>query len=157
MVGILSDKNYTAGIWGQKLLGSLTEELREVRRELESVNEKAARSKLDALVAGIRTVGDFRLLTGKLEMKADAVRSLLGGMGDASLVSLVACVDEGKLNFVCICGADAVKAGANAGKIVREVCAVCGGKGGGRPDSAMGAGTDHSRIAEALAKVEELL
>ena len=44
-----------------------------------------------------------------------------------------------------------------AGNILREVSSVTGGKGGGRPDSAMSGGKDISKIAEALALVEALL
>ena len=54
-------------------------------------------------------------------------------------------------------GKDAVASGAHAGNILREVSAICGGKGGGRPDFAMSGGKDVSKVTEALAKVEELL
>ena len=52
-----------------------------------------------------------------------------------------------------ISGKDAVMAGVKAGDIVRNVCAVCGGKGGGKPDSAMGGGKDASKMDEALNSV----
>ena len=54
-------------------------------------------------------------------------------------------------------GADAVKAGAHAGNILKEISVICGGKGGGRPDSAMSGGRDLDKIDEALARVEEIL
>ena len=54
-------------------------------------------------------------------------------------------------------GPDAVKAGAHVGKILGEISAICGGKGGGRPDSAMSGGKDLDKIDEALARVEEIL
>ena len=41
--------------------------------------------------------------------------------------------------------------------ILREIATICGGKGGGRPDSAMGGGKDIDKIPEALAKAEEIL
>ena len=47
--------------------------------------------------------------------------------------------------------------GAHAGNILREVSAVAGGKGGGRPDSAMSGGKDISKIQEALEKAKEVL
>jgi len=50
-----------------------------------------------------------------------------------------------------------VKAGAHAGKILSEISVICGGKGGGRPDSAMSGGKDLDKIEEALAKVKEIL
>jgi alanyl-tRNA synthetase len=66
-------------------------------------------------------------------------------------------VFDGKLNFVAAAGQDAVKAGAHAGNILKEISAICGGKGGGRPDSAMSGGRDIDKIDEALAKAEEIL
>ena len=62
-----------------------------------------------------------------------------------------------RLNFVACAGSDAVKAGAHAGKILSEISAICGGKGGGRPDSAMSGGKDIGKIDEALSRVEEIL
>jgi alanyl-tRNA synthetase len=50
-----------------------------------------------------------------------------------------------------------VKAGAHAGNILRSVSAICGGRGGGRPDSAMSGGSDLSKIGEALDSVAGLL
>ena len=66
-------------------------------------------------------------------------------------------VYDGKLNFVAAAGADAVKAGAHAGNILKEISAVCGGKGGGRPDSAMSGGRDLDKVGEALALAEEII
>ena len=53
--------------------------------------------------------------------------------------------------------ADAVKAGAHAGNIVRAVAAVCGGKGGGRPDSAMAGAKDVAAVDKALADAEGIV
>ena len=47
--------------------------------------------------------------------------------------------------------------GAHAGKLVQQAAAVTGGKGGGRPDSAMSGGRDLDKIDEALARAEEIL
>ena len=55
------------------------------------------------------------------------------------------------------CGEDAVAAGANAGKIVKQISTLCGGGGGGRPDSASAGGKDASKLDEALAQVKTLL
>ena len=58
---------------------------------------------------------------------------------------------------IAACGKDAVASGAHAGKIIAEVSSICGGKGGGRPDSAMSGGRDLDKIDEALARVEEIV
>ena len=52
---------------------------------------------------------------------------------------------------------DAVAKGAHAGNIIREVTAIAGGKGGGKPDMAQGGGKDKDKIEEAISKVEEIV
>jgi alanyl-tRNA synthetase len=44
-----------------------------------------------------------------------------------------------------------------ANKLIQQIAPIVGGKGGGRPENAQGAGKDPSKIAEALAKARELL
>ena len=72
-------------------------------------------------------------------------------------VIVLASSAEGKVNIVAMATADAVKCGAHAGNIIREVAKTCGGGGGGKPDSAQAGGKDASKIEEALAKVKELI
>ena len=140
---------------------SLNGELRELRRELESANAKIAEMRSAALLDDMRPVldGKYRLLTAKTDMRPDMVRGLCDTLKAkyADIVAVFATVADGKLNFVACAGADAVKQGAHAGNILREISAICGGKGGGRPDSAMSGGKDTGKINEALAAVEGLL
>ena len=51
----------------------------------------------------------------------------------------------------------AVKAGIKAGEIIKTVTAICGGKGGGKPDSAMGGGSDPLKVDDALAIVDDFV
>jgi alanyl-tRNA synthetase len=51
----------------------------------------------------------------------------------------------------------AMTAKFQANKLIQQVAPIVGGKGGGRPENAQGAGKDTSKIAEALAKAQELL
>ena len=142
-----------------KKASALQGELKDLKRELESANAKLSEMKTAALLDGLKTVGAFRLLTAKVEMKADAARGLCDSVKAKypDGVAVFAAVSDGKLNFVACAGAEAVKGGAHAGNILREISAICGGKGGGRPDNAMAGGSDLSKIDEALAKVETLL
>ena len=52
---------------------------------------------------------------------------------------------------------DAVKKGVHCGNIIREITAICGGRGGGKPDMAQGGGTDALKINDALAKVDDIV
>ena len=138
---------------------ALQNEIKELKRELDSANSQIANAKAEALFSGIKTVGKFRLLAAKVEMRPDQARGLCDTVKEKypDAVAVFAAVADGKLNFAVAAGADAVKAGAHAGNILREVAAICGGKGGGRPDSAMGGGRDIDKIPEALLKAEEIL
>ena len=138
---------------------ALTEELKNTKRELESASARIADIKTEALLGSVKTAGKLKVLTAKVDMKPDAVRMLSDTVKakHPDCVAVFATVFEGKLNFIAVAGAEAVKAGAHAGKIVGAVSEICGGKGGGRPDSAMSGGKDISKIDEALAKAESLV
>ncbi len=140
---------------GEALLG----ELRETRRRLESAEAKLSSAKSGELLAGAKAVGALKLLTARVEMGPDEARALCDEIkaNQPDTVAVLAAVKDGALRFVACCGADAVKAGAHAGKILATISAIAGGKGGGRPDSAMSGGRDLDKIDEALAAVEGLL
>ena len=72
-------------------------------------------------------------------------------------MGVLATVNEGKITFLASCGKEAVKAGIKAGDIIKSVTAICGGKGGGKPDSAMGGGTDVLKVDDALASVDDFV
>ena len=137
----------------------LTEELKGVRHELEAASEKLAASKATSLVESAEKVGNVRLICAKVEMKPDAMRALTDKFKAeyADVVCVLAAVNDGKVNFAVSCGKDAVAGGANAGKIVKQISTLCGGGGGGRPDSASAGGKDASKLDEALATVASLL
>ena len=135
-------------------------ELAAAKREIESLNQKLAATKLDSLLSGAKAVGSVSLCTARFDgMAIEVARSLADEIkaSRSDVVAVLAVATDGKLNFITVCGADAVKAGAHAGKIVSAVAAVTGGKGGGRPDNAMAGGRDASLIADALAAAETTL
>ncbi|MCR4683213.1 MAG: alanine--tRNA ligase [Clostridiales bacterium] len=143
-----------------KKAAALTAELSAAKREIEALNAKLAATKLDSILAGAVTVGSVRLAAVRLEGTATDVARSLGDSIRAEHPDTVAvlAVGEGeKLNFIAVAGAEAVKAGAHAGKLVSAVAAVTGGRGGGRPDSAMAGGKDVSKAADALASAKDIL
>ena len=142
-----------------KKASQLQGEIKEAKRELESANARLSEMKTQSLLENVKEVGKFKLLTAKLEMRPDAARNLSDAVKAkfSDGVAVFAAVSDGKLNFVAAAGQDAVKSGAHAGNILKEISAICGGKGGGRPDSAMSGGRDLDKIDEALSRVEEIL
>jgi len=143
-----------------KRAAQLQGELSEQRKEIESLNSKLAASKLDGILAGAVSVGAVRLATARFDgMQIPVARSLADEIKAKcpDMAAVIAVVSDGKLNFLTVCGADAVKAGAHAGKLAGAVSSVAGGKGGGRPDSAMAGGKDVAKTDEALAAAKDIL
>ena len=135
-------------------------EVSALKKEIEALNSKIAGSQLDSLLASGESVGTLKLCTADLgNAGVEAARALGDKLRDKdpSAVAVLAIHDGAKLNFIACCGSDAVKAGAHAGRIVGAVAAVCGGKGGGRPDSAMSGGSDVSKVPEALKEAKDIL
>ncbi|MGJ3243999.1 MAG: alanine--tRNA ligase [Opitutales bacterium] len=75
---------------------------------------------------------------------------VLGKLGDAGVVVLAAETGGGKVSYVALCGDDAVKAGTQAGDLVRKLADTLGGKGGGKPDFAMGGAAAGGDLQTAL-------
>ncbi len=142
-----------------KRAAQLGSELRDTRRSLESAEARLAKQKLDAILSSATPLGSLRLLTAKLDMKPDSVRSICDSLKaeQDDMVAVFATVSDGKLNFLAACGKTAVAKGAHAGNILKTISAIAGGKGGGRPDSAMSGGKDLEKIDEALSAVSSLL
>ena len=109
---------------------------------------------------GGHAVGDLKVLTATLP-NADANK--LRQMGDmlrdkqANVVAVLSTVNDSKITFLAVCGKEAVAKGIKAGEIIKSITAICGGKGGGKPDSAMGGGTDVLKLDDALATVDNLV
>ena len=138
-------------------LAAQQEEIKALKKEIESFKAKEAAGAVDRMLSGAAQVGDVKVLTVQVP---DADAAALRQMGDvlkdkdAAVVAVLATVAADKVTFLAVCGKDAVKAGVRAGDIVKHVCTVCGGSGGGKPDSAMGGGKDASKVSEALQSVE---
>ena len=136
-------------------------ELRDSNKMVEHLNTKVANMQMIDLFNLSREVKGVNVIAAKLE---DVTPDMLRIMGDQikskapKMVAVLSTVwDNGKINFLCVCGAEAVKAGAHAGKIIKEVAKMCGGGGGGRPDNATAGGKDASKLEEALEAVNNIV
>ena len=88
-----------------------------------------------------------------LRQMGDQVKDRLEG----NIVAVFAGMNGEKGTFYCVCGKEAVKKGAHAGKIVQRIAAITGGKGGGRPDSAMAGIGKQYMVDEALAALDAIV
>ncbi|MBQ8612462.1 MAG: alanine--tRNA ligase [Oscillospiraceae bacterium] len=129
------------------------EEYRALNAELNALKAKIAAEKAQNLFGEYTEVSGVKVSTAFLEgVTADDARSMIEKARDSHADGVLVLIGEaeGKLSLVVGVGADAVKKGLAAGKIVREVAAVAGGKGGGRPDIAMAGIKEADKVKDAL-------
>ena len=139
---------------------ALIAEMREVKRELESVKAKIAGGKANDALSGKLTIDGVDVIVTRadglsvpdLRTMGDSIKEKL----DKGVV-VIGSHTDGKLMFLAMATKAAVERGVHAGNIIREVTALAGGSGGGKPDMAQGGGKDVSKTDAALAAVEAIV
>ena len=135
-------------------------EMKQLHQALEAFRSREAAGNAERILFAAHEVGGLKVVTATVP-DADAAR--LRTMGDflrdkdPKVVAVLAAVNEGKITFLAVCGKEAVKAGIKAGDIIKQVSAIAGGSGGGKPDSAMGGGKDPLMLDNALAMVDNVV
>ena len=137
-----------------------TAELKEARQSVERMKEKILHSDVDRFLYASKNIGGIKVITTtRTDLEAGDLRKLGDFLRDKDpdTVAVLATATESKVTFVAVCGKNAVARGVRAGDLVRAVSAVAGGKGGGKPDSAMGGGSEVLKIDDALAIVDDFV
>ena len=137
-----------------------TAELKEARQNVERMKEKILHSDVDRFLYASKNIGGIKVITTtRTDLEAGDLRKLGDFLRDKDpdTVAVLATATESKVTFVAVCGKNAVARGIRAGDLVRAVSAVTGGKGGGKPDSAMGGGSEVLKIDDALAIVDDFV
>ena len=135
-------------------------EMKQLRQAVEKFKAEASLGEARQFLASAKTVKDLHVLattrngvgTAELRTMGDFLRDK-----DPKAVAVIASINGEKITFLAVCGKEAVARGIKAGDLVRHVSAICGGKGGGKPDSAMGGGSDPLKVDDALASVDDFV
>ena len=139
---------------------ALLGESKEKDKEIQNLNAELTKLKSADMFSKPLDIDGLEVYTAKLEgASPDALRT----MGDDikaksdNAVAVIAGVNSDKASIVAVCGKNAIAKGVKAGDLVRQVAALAGGGGGGRPDSAMAGAKDLSKLDGALSAVEEIV
>ena len=135
-------------------------EIKELKQNLDAMKDKLTSGEVDRVLFSCRAVKGLRILTLiRDDLEVADLRKLGDQLRDKApdLVAVIAAKQSEKISILAVCGKDAVAHGIKAGALVKEVCAVCGGSGGGKPDSAMGGGKDATKLDDALAIVDNFV
>ncbi|WP_322904603.1 alanine--tRNA ligase [Paenibacillus campi] len=136
-----------------KRIEALNQQVRDLSRENESLQSKLSLIEAGQLTDQVETAGSTQLLATEVQAPSmDALRGLADElkMKLPEAVLVLGAAIEDKVNFVVVVPKSGIERGLHAGKLVKEVAAICGGGGGGRPDMAQAGGKDASKLGEAL-------
>ena len=123
------------------------------------MQQAAANAQMGNLGEGCPEVNGVKIITAALDgTGADGLRKIGDSLADKfdCFVAILVGTNDGKSNMLCKCSKSAVEKGANAGQMVKEMAALMGGKGGGKPDQAMAGIPDVSKLAETFGAAADI-
>ena len=135
-------------------------EMKDLRQTIEKLKAREFVSQADQFLLSAKDVKGLKVVTmSRKDTSADDLRKLGDFFRDKEpgVVALLAAVNDGKITFLATCGKEAVQKGVKAGDIIKAIAPICGGKGGGKPDSAMGGGSDLLKLDDALAALDDFV
>ncbi len=139
---------------------SLNNEVKSLQKEIDKMQSAAASSGIDSLINEAIEISGVKLVLGNLkDVQPNNLRELADKISDKveSSVVVLASNNGDKVALIAMASKDAIKKGAHAGNIIKEVAKITGGGGGGRPNMAQAGGKDSSKISDALKKAKEII
>lgn len=138
----------------EKRLNTLLEQRHDLEKKVRGLEQKGAAEQGGALLDKAIERDGLKLLSGKVSVTNPSdLRGLAVDLSKKlgpSVVVLGSALQD-KVTLVAVCTPEAIAKGIKAGDIIRELAPKVGGKGGGKPDFAMGGGKDPSALDSALA------
>lgn len=135
-------------------------EIKALNSEIESLKSKAAKESLGNVENDIKEVNGVKVIATKVSgVDMNGLRDL----GDQlktkieSGVVVIASETDGKVNLIAMVTDDAIKKGAHAGNLIKEISGLVGGGGGGRPNMAQAGGKNPAGIDECLVKAVSVI
>ena len=139
---------------------AITAQLKEKEKEIETLQHKIADMRIEGLFENAMEVKGCKVIfAGFTGTSPDAVKAMCDQVraNAPKTVAVFASILGKKATVFAACGDEAVKKGAHAGNLIRQLTAKLGGKGGGRPEQAQGGVADIFKIDEALAEIPTML
>lgn len=135
-------------------------EMKELKRRLETIASEKLRSELDGYLSVAADIQGLKVIAAKVPGADSESLRKMGDMlrdKDDTVVAVLAATDGNKLTFLASCGKQAIKKGVRAGDLIKAVTKVCGGSGGGKPETAMGGGKGPDNLDTALDMVNGMV
>ncbi len=135
------------------ILADLQKAAKEQDKHAAAASSDAVQQEVAELLKNAETVGGVTIVVGEVPAASpDALRGAIDWVRQKTPASavLLASMADGKVTLLAGMSKSVVERGLKAGDLIKEICPIVGGKGGGRPDLAQGGGTDPSKLPQAI-------
>ena len=144
----------------EKKIESMQEEIKALQSENQKLKDKLAKDALGDVMDQVKEIKGVKLLATQVaDVDMNGLRNLgdeLKGKIGEGVVVLASSVD-GKVSLLAMATDEAMKKGAHAGQLIKEIASLVGGGGGGRPNMAQAGGKNPAGIGEAIEKASQVL
>ncbi|MBQ6295187.1 MAG: alanine--tRNA ligase, partial [Firmicutes bacterium] len=144
----------------EKKIGQFQGEIKVLSQENEQLKAKIAGASMGDVMNQVKEICGIKLLAVKAEgLDMNGLRNMGDTLRDklGEGVVVLASEADGKVNLIVTATEAAMKAGAHAGNMIKQLAPLVGGGGGGRPNMAQAGGKNKAGIPDALAKAEDVL
>jgi len=137
-------------------------DLKAKEKEVDALSQKLSAIKAQSIMDSGKVINGVSVISVVMEnVEPNDLRKMCDDIkasdGEKVAVLISKNTQKGVLNIATACSALAVKKGAHAGNLAKQVAAIAGGSGGGRPDGAMAGGKDITKAEEASEKVYDMV
>ena len=140
-------------------ISQILKDLKQKDIEIETLKSKILSKESGDILSGMQEVNGINVLTKELDsLSPKELRDYVDKIRDKleSGIIVLGSKNEDKVMLICAVTDDLTKQ-YNAGKIIKEMSGIVGGKGGGRPDMAQGGGSNPQKLTQALESLKKII
>jgi len=140
-------------------ISQLLKDLKQKDTEMEALKAKLVAKESGDILSGLQEINGINVLTKELDsLSPKELRDYVDRIKDKleSGIIVLGSKNEDKVMLICAVTDDLIKQ-YNAGKIIKDMSEIVGGKGGGRPDMAQGGGSNPQKLTQALESISEII
>lgn len=141
-------------------IAAMQEELKALQAENEKLKAKLANEAVGDVLNKVIEINGVKVLALKVDgVDMNGLRNLGDQLKEkiGNGVVVIASNMDGKVNLMATATDSVIKRGVHAGMLIKNISALVGGGGGGRPNMAQAGGKNPAGIDEALEKLKEVL
>ena len=160
MLSRVADKLKTRPVEIMAKVENNLSEIHDLKQKLDKMKDQLMSGEAERMLYGAKDIKGLKVITiTNGPVNAADIRKMGDQLKDRfpNIVAVLAATAEDKATMLAVCGKNAVARGIKAGDLIKNITKLCGGSGGGKPDSAMGGCKEILKLDDAMAAVDDFV